>query len=267
MIIAADIHLGHTSPAQLEALVRACRQDRQRLLVVAGDLTQRGTEQQYQEAEALLRRVMHDGVRVVCCPGNHDLSRLFGYAPSTSARRRDRYLAHITGLLGAQQEVLGFTRYDTVLAAGQDVVVSLRSVHRRGRLLWGHRVRAPQILWARQVLDRYGAARERQRIHFVTHYSMWNLPGDRHRNLHRRARLERGLLLPLGVTSYINGHNHRFEAAHRLSPRTGHRLYHVQAPSLSRTPLRDSSGYVCWDPASGEGARLVSLGSDDTAGG
>lgn len=257
MIIAADIHFGRSTAHLVAALERACAADPQRLLVVAGDLTQRGLEEEYAGAEAMLRRVMARGIRVVCCPGNHDLSLLFGYAPSAGARRRDRYLTHITGLLGAQAEVLGFTRFDTVLATEDDLVISLRSAHRRGRLLLGNRVRKPQIRWARQVLEEHGIAPGSRRIHVVTHHSLWSLPGDRHRNMHRRERLERGLLLPFAAASFINGHNHRFEQARRPTPRTGHPLYHIQAPSLSRRVAPEQSGFVSWDTRSPGEARLV----------
>ena len=259
MIVAADIHFGRDSGYLVDALVRACVDDAQRVLIIAGDLTQRGEAAEYVGAEALLRRVMDAGVRVVCCPGNHDLSRFFGYAPSAGASRRERYLGHITALVGLQGENLGFTRFDTVLAAGDHVIVSLRSVHRRGRLLLGNRVRWPQIRWARAVLDQHGITGQTHRVHFVTHHSLWNLPGDRHRNLHLRGRLELGLLAPYGVSTYINGHNHRFEAGPRRTPWAGLPVYHIQAPSLSRRVRWAQRGYVRWDPDRLNAARFVEI--------
>ena len=82
MIIASDLHFGHPPRERLDALTRACADDPQRLLVLAGDLTEHGKEAQYEGVAELLRDLIEGGVRVVCCPGNHDLSYFWGYAPS-----------------------------------------------------------------------------------------------------------------------------------------------------------------------------------------
>ena len=139
----------------------------------------------------------------------------------------------------------------------RDVVVSLRSVHRRGRLLLGNRIKEDQLRWARAVLDRHDVSGQTHRVHLVTHHSMWRTLGqDKHANMHRRKRLERMLLVPYGVTSFINGHNHVFVATRRETPRSRHRLYHIQAPSLSKSS-RGAAGFVRWSP--GEEAHLVEL--------
>ena len=257
MIIASDIHFGRTPEGALAALDVACREDAQRVLILAGDLTDHGKEGQFAGMASFLGGIIAQGVRVVCCPGNHDLSYLFGYAPSPGGARRDRYLDHLTGLLTSQPDNLDFTRYDAVLRAGEDVIVSLRSVHRRGRLLLGNRVEKTQLRWARGVLDRHGITGRDERVHFVTHYSLWSLFKDRHRNLHRRGRLERDLLRPYQVRTYINGHNHRFTAARRGTPKLGHDLYHIQAPSLTRPRGSGPRGFISWDPGSGRDALLV----------
>jgi hypothetical protein len=182
-----------------------------------------------------------------------------GYGPSTTRRRTGRYLDHIAGLVNGQDDVLGFQAYDTVLRAGRDVIVTLRSVHRRGRLLLGNRVMRAQIRWARGVLDEHAVTAETHRVHFVTHYSLWSLPGDLHRNIHRRERLERRILIPYGVRTYINGHNHRFDAGFRETPRAGFDIYHIQAPGLVRRSPRQESGFVRWDPARHASAELVGV--------
>lgn len=237
----------------------ACRADPQRVLILAGDLTEHGKQEQYAGLAELLGQLVQDGVRLVCCPGNHDLSFFYGYVPSPRGTRRDRYLDHITSLVTSQPELLGFTRYDAVLRIGQDVIISLRSVHRRGRILAGNRVRAEQIQWALAVLQQHDVTGQTHRIHFVTHYSLWALGPDHHRNMHRRRRLEQGLLVPCDVRTFINGHNHRFSAATRPTPKTEHRLYHIQAPSLGKGAHGRQRGYVCWDPSTPCSARVVEL--------
>ena len=260
MIIASDLHFGHPPRQTLEALSAACVADPQRLLILAGDLTEHGKEAQYEGVARLLRRLMQGGVRVVCCPGNHDLSYLWGYAPSTGGRRRGRYQEHITRLMVSQPDTLEFTEFDAVMRVGQDVVVSLRSVHRRGRILLGDRVKESQIRWARLVLDRHQIRGHTHRIHLVTHHSLWRRLGrDKHANLHHRKRLERQLLVPYAVSTYINGHNHYFSAAVRETPKSGHRLYHIQAPSLSKASSHGGRGFVRWVPGSGEDAGLVEV--------
>jgi len=259
MIIASDLHYQLVADDALDRLVAACRADGEGVLILAGDLTQHGRVEEYEALERLLRTLIAGGLRVVCCPGNHDLSYLLGYGPSTTRRRTDRYLDHIATLVNEQAGVLGFSEYDTVLQAGDDVIVSLRSVHRRGRLLLGNRVMTGQIRWACEVLDRHGISAATHRVHFVTHYSLWSLPGDLHRNIHRRKRLERSILIPYGVQTYINGHNHRFDAAFRETPRAGYRIYHIQAPGLVRRMLGQQSGFVRWDPRRPASAALVGV--------
>ena len=260
MIIASDLHFGQPPPSTLEALTGACLDDPQRLLILAGDLTEHGKEGQYEGVAALLRRLVEGGVRVVCCPGNHDLSYFWGYAPSTRDKRRGRYQEYITSLVVSQPETLDFTNFDTVMRVGEDVVISLRSVHRRGRILLGNRVKEGQLRWARDVLDRHHILGHTQRIHLVTHHSLWRKLGqDKHANLHRRKRLERMLLVPYSVSTFINGHNHYFSAATRETPKSSHRLYHIQAPSLAKASSQGERGFVRWSPGSGEEASLVEV--------
>jgi 3',5'-cyclic AMP phosphodiesterase CpdA len=260
MIIASDIHIRNVAAAALERLEAACRADADGLLVIAGDLTQHGRIREYEALADLLRDLIASGLRVVCCPGNHDLSYLAGYAPNTNRRRTGRYLDLIAALVHRQPDVLAFHDYDTVLRAGDDVFVSLRSVHRRGRLLLGNRVMRSQIRWARETLDEHGVTGTSHRVHFVTHYSLWSLPGDLHRNIHRRARLEHQILIPYNVRTYINGHNHRFDAGYRRTPRTKYRIFHIPAPGLVQRTLGKQSGFVRWEPARPDSAALVELG-------
>ena len=260
MIIASDLHFGYPQRGALEALTVACLHDPQRLLILAGDLTEHGKERQYEGIAALLRRLVEGGVRVVCCPGNHDLSYFWGYAPSTRGKRRGRYQDHITSLVVSQPDNLDFTNFDTVMRVGDDVVISLRSVHRRGRILLGNRVKEDQIRWTRAVLDRHDILGHTHRIHLVTHHSLWRRLGqDKHANMHRRKRLERQLLVPYSVSTFINGHNHYFSAAERDTPKSNHRLYHIQAPSLAKESPHGARGFVRWIPGSHSGASLVEV--------
>ena len=106
MIIASDMHFRLVDDSALQRLVEACRADNDGVLILAGDLTQHGDADEYEQLAQLLSELMSSGLRVVCCPGNHDLSYLLGYGPSTTRRRTGRYLDHIAGLVNGQSAAM-----------------------------------------------------------------------------------------------------------------------------------------------------------------
>lgn len=106
----SDLHFGAHDPAvvaRLEEWLAAARPD---LVVVSGDLTQRARAAQFHQADALLRRVEADGMKVVVVPGNHDvplydlfrrfLSPLGRYCRIIQRGRRDRYQDDEIAVLG-----------------------------------------------------------------------------------------------------------------------------------------------------------------------
>jgi 3',5'-cyclic AMP phosphodiesterase CpdA len=249
MIIAADIHIKKAPAAALTQLVGACLADPHRVLIIAGDLTQHGRKWEYDTVREFLERLLSNEVQIICTPGNHDLSLLKGVLPGIRGKRRRRYRRSIVDLLAAQPAVVACNTFDIVMDLGPDVLVSLRSVHRSGY----NRIQRSQIDWAAAFLQHL----EGRRVHLITHHSYWTLDGDRHGHLHRRGRLARELLSPCGVRTYINGHNHRFAVGREATRGTPHEIDHIQAPTLSRRSVEFQRGFVQWDPAVPQSARLV----------
>lgn len=249
MIIAADIHIKKVTAAALTQLVSACLADRHRVLIIAGDLTQHGRKWEYDSVREFLEGLLSKGVQIICTPGNHDLSLLKGVLPGIRGKRRRRYRRSIVELLAAQPAVVACNGFDLVMDLGPDVLVSLRSVHRSGY----NRIQRSQIDWAVAFLQQAGG----RRIHLITHHSYWTLDGDRHGHLHRRGRLARTFLFPFDVKTYINGHNHRFAVGREATKGTSYEIDHIQAPTLSRRSVQFQRGFVQWDPAVQQSARLV----------
>ena len=65
----------------------------------------------------------------------------------------------------------------------------------------------------------------------------------------RRRRLEDRLLLPLGVDTFIHGHDHLFHPPNAVLPKSGRSIYRLAVPTLSaRNRGGHPSGYLRWIP-------------------
>ena len=255
MIIVSDLHLKHSNwPDSWQPLLHAADADPHRTLVVAGDLTQWAKEWEYRVIEMFVDEVLGRGINLICCPGNHDLSKHgVTQVPFTRTSGWQRYARLVQTRLAPQACVIATRDVDLVAEVGQDVFVALRSTHRRGDWLRGDRISSDQLHWAAAQLSGLRG----HRLHLLTHHSLWQLDGDKHGDLHRRKRLEKKLLRPFGFKTYINGHNHRFAAAFRSTPKKGYRIYHIQAPTLSNRTPGNAAGFVRWDPSEPGSAALV----------
>lgn len=89
----SDLHLGAENPRTLEPLLRSIGELQPHVLAVSGDLTQRATSKQFDDARAFLARV--PCLQQVVVPGNHDVP-LWNLWERLIAPRR-RFDAHITG--------------------------------------------------------------------------------------------------------------------------------------------------------------------------
>jgi 3',5'-cyclic AMP phosphodiesterase CpdA len=87
----SDTHFGTEQQAVAEALLRMTSQQRPDLVVLSGDITQRATNSQFQNARAFVDGM---GVQVMAIPGNHDIP-LF----NIGARLRKPY-AHYSAAFG-----------------------------------------------------------------------------------------------------------------------------------------------------------------------
>lgn len=254
MLIASDLHFGANISEPLEefvnhALDRARNADR--LIVLAGDLTQNATEREYAQAEAFLRRLLGGGATIVLTPGNHDYGRWWGERLPLSlggGEARLRFRALMEPIL-SQESVVAKRDVDSITVVGTHVFVALRSTHRGQKVKAGiggsGRIRREQIAWARSELSQLDRT---LKPHLVTHRSLWSDDAqDKHSSMVRRKRVEAELLKPFGFASFIHGHNHVFEKMVRPTPKIGYAIRHVSVPTLSeragKVPVR---GYVAW---------------------
>lgn len=260
MLIVSDVHFGKNAMNDVDAFLEAAASRDHRIVVVAGDVTQSHTDEEYGEAVRFIRRLLDSGRVVVLTPGNHDLGCWRGERLRVDDRARDRFRNLLAPVL-RQPEVVAHNDMDSVVRVGDDVFVALRSVHRGPKRYGGMfrrgRITGDQIAWTQGVL---ATLEGRSRLHLVTHRSLWEDPPDRHAALRRRARLERELLVPFGFTSYIHGHNHRFVARARETPKFGYAILHISAPTLSERTRGEARGWVDWpleDRAARAEPRLV----------
>lgn len=259
MIIASDIHDKEGKFPMVNALRPALERDRHRTLILSGDLTCGAKEGEYDRITQWLVTLVQEGVHVILAAGNHDMSKsiLVARIPNENGYRRH---AALLDILERQQIVVArMDEFDMIYRVGMDVFYCARSTH--SKVYKGSRIKKKQLFWARACLESRGLLPENgYRLHLVTHQSLWCLDDDAHGHIHKRKRLVKYLLRPLGFTTAINGHNHRFDAAVREVKHLGFHLYHIQAPTLSRkTKGKFTPGYVHWDPEVPGSARMVNV--------
>ena len=68
----SDLHFGHHDPAISSTLAADVAAQKPDVLVASGDFTQRGTEREFEMAQAFLKTV---DAPVFAVPGNHDLGK------------------------------------------------------------------------------------------------------------------------------------------------------------------------------------------------
>eukprot|EP00771_Trimastix_marina_P003019 gnl/Trimastix_PCT/4200.p1 GENE.gnl/Trimastix_PCT/4200~~gnl/Trimastix_PCT/4200.p1 ORF type:complete len:296 (+),score=47.31 gnl/Trimastix_PCT/4200:95-982(+) len=272
MILVSDIHISVITSGGLDALWQALHSDPDKLLVIAGDLTQIASTREYQRMETFLLGIIDKGCSLILTPGNHDFGGcFFEYVlccASVAAKRRYRRL-HMRLLDALERSpspspsplpfsVLYQREFDTVARAGPHLFVTLRTHHPcfcMPGLATEH-----QADWARECLadlERRGALKDTPHRHLVTHHSLWKGPGDPHMRIRYFGRLIAGVLEPFAFTSCINGHNHRFAVKARPVGTAGRTVLHVQLPTLSNRLHRHSGppGFVAW--VLGDMPRLV----------
>lgn len=238
MLFVSDVHFGANQADDVEAFMRAAADEVRgdALVVIAGDLTQNATDAEYDDAREFIGRLVGKGLRLVVTVGNHDLGGWRGERLGMRARARKRFV-DLLKIVQAQPEVIAVNDVDAIHRFGADVFVSLCSSH-RGRKLFaglagGGRVRREQIEWCARELDRAGVDGRTQRLHLVTHRSMWSDDDDKHPRMHRHERLDVELLAPRRFSSVVGGHNHRSVVARVALPTSGHVVTRVSVPTLS----------------------------------
>ena len=256
MVCISDIHFGANLSAHvLRFIETACdpAMNPDRIVIIAGDMTQHATEPEYREAEMLLRTLLDAGIRVVLTPGNHDFGDWIGEYFFTNRKARKRYQS-LTGPVFKQKEIIVSEDYDSIMRCGNNIFVSLRSTHRGKAHSLGiigiNRIRNRQVEWAASQLASMNI--KGALLHLVTHRSLWQESGDRHAGIYRPTFIEKHLLERFTFHSIIHGHNHRYLFACTSTPRLGIPVIRLSLPTLSDRNRKNRIGFVRWDaPYSG----------------
>ncbi len=175
----SDLHItsGHFVPELLERLIEEVNRVRPALVVISGDLTDKGLRYEYEEARTWTDRFE---VPMLVAPGNHD-SRNVGYV-------------HFEELYGP--------RYLTYRLPGVYLVAADSSEPdldegRVGRSIYP---------WVEEALDAAGA--DELKV-FVTHHHLLPIPGSgRERNILQDAGDVLKILSDRGVGLVLTGHKH-----------------------------------------------------------
>lgn len=239
MIIIGDLHTQKSKPTFFQHITIDLLGSSDKTLVIAGDLSQRATSDQYKKISDWLKTLVSHGVSIVMTPGNHDFSLGLGPIRVTKPKGVDRWKALMLDVL----HPVATRSKDAIFKCNGVIFVCLNSTHPKAHLQTA-KIRSKQIEWAQDVLIDMPSGYLPTCL--VTHHSLWRDRGDTHNKMHKRQRLVDELLSPFMFTAAINGHNHRFSTSVRRVK--GFRLRHLQAPTLSRRDKgRYPTGYVTWD--------------------
>ncbi len=251
MLLISDIHFGAIVSKNVRHFMEAAvnpAMNPERLVVIAGDMTQHATPKEYEEAARFISALLGEGIRIVLTPGNHDFGDWIGEYILTNWKARQRYGRLMEPVL-SQEGVLAREECDSIVRFDNHLFVCLRSTHRgqahKLGLVGMNRIRKKQVAWAAERLasiDTRGCL-----LHLVTHRSLWRESGDRHAGIYRGRYIEEGLLKRFPFHSVIHGHNHRFLFAYTSTPHTGIPIIRMSLPTISDRNRKNRIGYVQWD--------------------
>lgn len=188
----SDLHFGRHDPHVAEALAADVAAAKPDLVVISGDFTQVGSEEEFQLARAFLDQLK---LPVFAVPGNHDV-------PARNLVRRfldpyGRYRRYIAN------ELEPMFQRDGVVIAG--IRTSRRA---RAELNWAHgSISRTQLRHLEQRLD--GTDPDAFRI-VVAHHPLMQPEGDvlKPMRLVRRADLALRIFSQLGIRLVLSGHFH-----------------------------------------------------------
>jgi 3',5'-cyclic AMP phosphodiesterase CpdA len=187
----SDLHFGRIDEEVVEALLVDLRSLGPDLIVVSGDLTQRGHRHQFREARAFLNRL---NAPYLVVPGNHDIPGINMFARFTApfARYR-RYIEPDLRPLHLDEEI---------------AVLGLNTARPVGpHLNWSHgRINSSQIAHARSVFERLSGDVFKV---VVTHHPFLPPPDAPETRLVGRASLALRTFESCGVDLLLAGHLHR----------------------------------------------------------
>lgn len=161
-IVLSDLHV-HRKPEAgenrtLERLVAHLRQrfaaETRPHVVITGDLTDNGAEDEYHRVVALLRPLVEDGFVLTACPGNHDVG-LKGNSFMTSARIdfQRHVLGELLGMARARSSSDRMAELYPLVTQGSDaVLVGLDTANDEGMLASG-RIGRRQLELLREIVS------------------------------------------------------------------------------------------------------------------
>lgn len=251
MLLISDIHFGANVSKNLLRFIDAAHDaavNPEQLIVIAGDMTQHASREEYDQAGRFIQSLLDGGMRIVLTPGNHDFGDWIGEYIRTNWRARRQYELLMEPVL-AQEGIIAREGYDAIARFGSNIFVILRSTHRGEAHLLGlagmNRIRKIQVEWALSRLEKIDTGG--CMLHLVTHRSLWRETGDRHSGLRRGRYIEETLLNAYPFHSVIHGHNHRFLFAYTSTPHTGIPIIRLSLPTISDRNRKNRIGYVRWD--------------------
>jgi 3',5'-cyclic AMP phosphodiesterase CpdA len=216
----SDLHFGTEDAGAAESLDRDLKAIVPSLLVVSGDLTQRGRRRQFEAAHEYLRRLPTPQLVI---PGNHDIP-LFDVV-RRFASPLTRYCRHIS------EELNPCYRDDQLVVLGLNTARSLT---------WKNgRISLDQIRLAKETFEPVGSSRFKI---LVTHHPFIPPPGQPEGaiQLVGRAKAALKILDDTGVDMLLAGHlHHGYQADVRTHyPTTKRSMIVVQAGTAISNRLR-----------------------------
>ncbi len=183
----ADIHIGATSDILLEAARRSIRELTGHLLVVSGDLTQRGSRHEFHKARQWIDTLKLPAIVV---PGNHDTPLLnAGHRLTRPFARYSEYFGDLTRLLEKDQVSI----FPLNTARGW-----------QSRANW-----AEGSVRLSHLEDTIAAASKRTGVSILTcHHPFTSLPGAGLRTSTRRGELASTRLAQSPIRILLTGHVH-----------------------------------------------------------
>jgi len=220
----SDLHFGREDPVIAEALLKDLQSFQPSLVIVSGDLTQRASKVQFEEAAAYLKRIPFP---LFIIPGNHDI-------PLYNVLRRfitplRQYKKHISADVGP------------VFNDGKIAVVGINTA--KSVAISSGRISKKQI---RLLTESIGTIEKSIFTIVVTHHPLITPHAKRMQKFVIRSNMALDALDESGVDLLLSGHKHRTYHGdiRALRPTTKHSMILAQAgTAISERRRKEPNAY------------------------